>query len=1331
MDGLSLSFQQFVPTFLGISNFFPVPVQFGSRVAKFSSILATKSSAIAVGKGYDGKVGKGAAMALLGLFRYNGVPAWPPTELVLPFGSNCHPSRCGRGTILAEIVTRVLAGDVTKAGMGCHGYHSPAPITMEAVDDISDREVSSKIAASEQVHKDDIKVNGDVNGAYDDNAGSANEDGAGEDESETTAASPAVSDSHTNGRTADDDEAADGEDAADGEEAASRENGVNDEEGMDVDGSDNEQKDEEEPEHDEHGDVSSLDCIVESSVNDGAMDVDEVEEDGKSESGLQDSNSDSVSRTRTNDDGEEDDGSQSAKADDDGRRDDESGAEDDSPPPTPAKSILSNIKGVDSSTPMSKELEDLSKIGARGSLEITLVKKDASSDRNKDEEVDRASEPAILTITDASSKPVDTESTPKKKSDDEDSIIEISPEKGSAKKKKVSVPLNITPRRSSRNLNKTKSYTDKDAYDELDKKGADEDDDDDDVQEVVPTDPLACEADDKNKTMKKTTIVVSDTKRLAEIAAGSKQNRTPSGKKEPTLVIIDTNSILSGKGGIPMSTSLPQMTITPTGNRQAGVQQAAFIRSLNQGTTFITKPQVVPVSLPQVQQPPPPQPKPPIILPSLTDDMYVVEAPSFIVPYVYEKPPLTALKEYITDLEKAIKEQHKEEKEKKRADKEKRKEAELKASAEKAEGGESKGDKADDDEDDAGKNEDEKMEVDDDEQKAQKKKEDDPEFKEDSVKDDKSDTDSDDDAKDSDDTSSRKDDDVSIVGEAKKKSENYFENPLGKFFMQIGVNLVQEHVQTDLLRNQKRKRDKDGDNCPPEVHKAINSLLKTLEYSKENNKPYKLELKKCQLCNFKTESSLVMAHHLETPHMRNYVYRCNFCTLEVRSPHDILLHMESAHNVRGRLERAPAFHQCPNCPFEDGQKGKLSRHLLSCAKKYKQERNQEPPLDWEPPAKIPRVKGARPGIPGSPLYSAASLVPRGSVSLGRMPTPAGHSLLAPRGRGRPPIYINRGGVTLDGRQAHGKGLQQIRPAMVFNSGGRPSNPQQQVLIPTVFNSLYSKGNNPAAMAAASAGATAKLLQQPSISITPLPRQASAPSNQQPTAAAQAAAQMSYVAKPGRPAGGSKTTFVICEICDGYIKDLEQLRNHMQWIHKVKIHPKMIYNRPPLNCQKCQFRFFTDQGLERHLLGSHGLVTSSMQEAANKGKDGGRCPVCGRVYQWKLLNHVARDHNMSLKPAHLSYKCTVCTATFGMYKQFESHVYSAHSVVAKRGSTDKKAPSTGQPAAQPSTSSTSQSEGMLKPLKINDEITIIPQPARAKTKPQQQPAPTKPAKVIEF
>merc|ERR1712099_188348 len=109
-----------------------------------------------------------------------------------------------------------------------------------------------------------------------------------------------------------------------------------------------------------------------------------------------------------------------------------------------------------------------------------------------------------------------------------------------------------------------------------------------------------------------------------------------------------------------------------------------------------------------------------------------------------------------------------------------------------------------------------------------------------------------------------------------------------------------------------------------------------------------------------------------------------------------------------------------------------------------------------------------------------------------------------------------------------------------------------------------------------------------------------------------------------------------------------------------------------------------------------MGTASMQDAANKGQDSGRCPVCGKVYQWKLLNHVAKDHGKTLKPAHLSYKCTVCTATFGQYKLFENHVYSAHSG--------------GRKVAQNKPTAAAKPKNALpgRPFKVSDEITIIPQ-----------------------
>lgn len=763
--------------------------------------------------------------------------------------------------------------------------------------------------------------------------------------------------------------------------------------------------------------------------------------------------------------------------------------------------------------------------------------------------------------------------------------------------------------------------------------------DESDVEEVSIEDPLNEAPVNKNKP-----IVVSDTKSLAELA--SKQSK-PNGDQnsEPTVVIIDTNSILTSKA----SGSAPSKPSTTSAMDARNLCQSIAAR----GTT------ITPVSvknIPSNNSAPAPQPN---ILPSLTDDMFVVEAPSFIVPYVYEKPSVKPFREFVDKLGKELEElKIKEEYEKEKAEKE-NKEKERLERIEKEESVE--------------ENETKVTEEPVKEQKSEKKQkrrrgqeEEDDSWDGESSADSDDEPITDDDAvviKDRDDTIDDIKDPISLIakGLSGGKPDSYFDCSLGQFFINVGLNLVQEYVQTDLLKHQNRKlykEKKTGKNTKA-TEAAIASLSQNLEFSKKTNAPLALVQRRCEFCSFKTESMLVMAHHLEAPHMRNNIYKCNSCEFEIRSPHDILFHMEAEHNIRGRLERAPAYQQCANCHFEDNSKTKLARHLIACAKKFKPELNLGPPLEWEPPAKIPKLTRARNNMPGS--YQ--SNFNRTQMNMNNLSRPQiGMANVIPsmpilgRPRGRPPTT-------------------------------GPPRPQPVSGVPILRSGVMIMHNSPAV---GTSIANYPMIQNqsnnatPKISITPLPR-APQPSSSQSSQ-------------------NSKATFVICEICDGYIKDLEQLRNHMQWIHKVKIHPKMIYNRPPLNCQKCQFRFFTDQGLERHLLGSHGLVTSSMQEAANKGKDAGRCPVCGRVYQWKLLNHVSRDHNMTLKPAHLSYKCTVCTATFGMYKQFESHVYSAHSVVAKRVMDKSKTPA--------ASSKPADTDPLLKPLKISDEITIIPQPAKS-------------------
>lgn len=349
------------------------------------------------------------------------------------------------------------------------------------------------------------------------------------------------------------------------------------------------------------------------------------------------------------------------------------------------------------------------------------------------------------------------------------------------------------------------------------------------------------------------------------------------------------------------------------------------------------------------------------LLPGLTDDMFVLEAPSFIVPYIYEKPPVDNLKNIVKDIEDKYKltkddladadksdefdmmtEQNKEDKEDKNNKKKKRRRGADDPDESWSE--ESEEDDDDDDDDDSESGMRTKILI--------KEVSDDLPALKGAIKPAAA-------LVQSPSTSAQNSNIASKPGQ-----ENYFESPLGKFFMDIGVGLVQEFVQSDLIRLQKRKMRKSLGKNITEFERAITALSGNLEASRKKNTPFKFTMKRCEFCNFKSESALSMANHYETPHMNGALYKCNFCAFEIRNATEIVYHMEAIHNIKARLIKPLPYHQCPNCGFEDNGKAKLARHQPVCAKKFRPEINLAPPADWEAPAKIPRIK-PRHGLVGT------------------------------------------------------------------------------------------------------------------------------------------------------------------------------------------------------------------------------------------------------------------------------------------------------------------------------------------------------------------------------
>uniref|UniRef100_L7M3L2 MOG interacting and ectopic P-granules protein 1 n=1 Tax=Rhipicephalus pulchellus TaxID=72859 RepID=L7M3L2_RHIPC len=561
---------------------------------------------------------------------------------------------------------------------------------------------------------------------------------------------------------------------------------------------------------------------------------------------------------------------------------------------------------------------------------------------------------------------------------------------------------------------------------------------------------------------------------------------------------------------------------------------------------------------------------------------------------------------------------------------------------------------------------------------------------------------------------------VSPLGKGGNSVSDFFQSTAGEFLIGLGLSRALEVFNRDLIRLKEREMKKAGGRTQ-EMIEEHRRLTEAHQQAKIANAPYTFKVKPCRVCDFKTESSLVLEGHLLTPHFTSRrELQCSFCNFVTRDAKAIVFHMEAIHNKLPTMEPPPQFYECPFCPFETNLKTKASGHVNRCQKYFNNGMNQLPSGDFQPPgvtAKPITIEDIKTyekfflALGTNAAAPAKGGQNRTYTALSRNGAPA---LAGPRGAA-PPLYQQLAS-TASLNQNRGRGrprLALIQPAPVSNQVFQVVGSGSEV-IPLLNGSPQLTVTLARAPTPANNGNT-----------RPGPRAAAPLQAQQQTPPGQ---------RPRTPvileSSGSGAAFVICEICDGYIKDLEQLRTHMQWIHKVKIHPKMLASRPPLNCQKCQWRFFTDQGLERHLLGAHGLVTSNMQDLANSGQDGGRCTVCGRIYASKLVAHMSQVHRVVLKPAHLSYKCTVCTATFNLYKLFETHVYTVHSGAMKRSSA---AASDDRPAKRPAVAPPSVPAAPAKAATVSTKAEAKPEPketANVPAKPAPKPPTSASSKVEE-
>ncbi|XP_005101313.1 MOG interacting and ectopic P-granules protein 1 [Aplysia californica] len=474
--------------------------------------------------------------------------------------------------------------------------------------------------------------------------------------------------------------------------------------------------------------------------------------------------------------------------------------------------------------------------------------------------------------------------------------------------------------------------------------------------------------------------------------------------------------------------------------------------------------------------------------------------------------------------------------------------------------------------------------------------------------------------------------------------------PLAKFLFDIGSDLIKESVYHELVKIQSKKHDEE---------KLTEKEKEDLEKLKEIEKDLyatighlKLKMKKrCKTCHFQTESTNVLYLHKQFPHEENKLLHCSHCKFTSKQPMAYKFHVEAEHNIQPRVYDKKAFYECDMCPYENNQEQKVVLHKQRCLKQFRPHFNLHPSC----------LSGAeinlclenifyKPVVPKNlKLLQQKHAQQQAALAEARRQQAQVQALAAQKNAAaaaaKKQLANQRLPQAIAPRQLQGSQMNRLpsqsrghQQSMRFNENSVPKG-----VRPTVANMLNNRQNIPTHGPAQHGSANT--------------------------------------------AGG----FEVCEICGGYVKDRKALRIHFFYAHRIDL-PFNLFERTqaPLYCATCYVRFWTAQGLRKH-------IDTHKEENQTQGVVG-KCISCGHQVL-NLLLHMRIVHNREIQHYINALMCMFCGSHFGSRAEVERHIKFIHGNIDPiSGAIKGKGSPSVQSSPQQSQKGSSKRSGNSAPLK---------------------------------